>query len=229
MDENTFIYALSVCCFILISIIFHMKKNKGIMHFAIFSFYTLPLYYLMFFKGAGGAAFTWWFYLFIITIVHILILAVEIFKILRNHKNKKMKENKMLEINKDCTDEFGRNLLQEAISSCRNDIAIDLINKGIDINHQDNKGLSPLHFCTQYNNITIAELLLQKGVNVNMIDIYGNNPLWYAVFNGDYHLVKLLIKYGADAQNKNNAMRSPLDFAKQIEDTEMTTILMENM
>ena len=229
MDENTFIYTLSVCSLILIFFIFQKKRNKGIIHFAIFSFYTLPLYYLMFFKGAGGAAFTWWFYLFIITIVHILILAAEIFKILRNHKREKMKEKKMFEINKDSINEFGRNLLQEAISSCKNGIAIDLINKGIDINHQDYKGLSPLHFCTQYNNITIAELLLQKGAKVNMIDIYGNNPLWYAVFNGDYHLVKLLIKYGANAQNKNNAMRSPLDFAKQIEDTEMTTILMENM
>lgn len=65
--------------------ILHIPKEEkqGIMHFAIFSLYTLLLYYLMFFKGAGGAAFTWWFYLFIITIVHILILVLEIFKILR--------------------------------------------------------------------------------------------------------------------------------------------------
>ena len=62
---------------------------------------------------------------------------------------------------------------------------------------------------------------------INIIDYYGNNPLWYAVFNAndDYCLVKLLVKYGADALSKNNAMRSPLDFAKQIEDTEMINIL----
>lgn len=97
----------------------------------------------------------------------------------------------------------------------------------IDIDHQDKMGWTPLHFCAQYNNITIAELLLQEGANVNIIDCYGNNPLWYAVFNAndDYCLVKLLVKYGADALSKNNAMRSPLDFAKQIEDTEMINIL----
>lgn len=51
--------------------------------------------------------------------------------------------------------------------------------------------------------------------------------LCYAVFyaNNDYRLVKLLVRYGADALSKNNAMRSPLDFAKQIEDTEMINIL----
>lgn len=70
-------------------------------------------------------------------------------------------------------------------------------------------------------------MLLQEGAKVNIIDCYGNNPLWYAVFNAndDYCLVKLLVKYGADALSKNNAMRSPLDFAKQIEDTEMINIL----
>ena len=40
-----------------------------------------------------------------------------------------------------------------------------------------------------------------------------------------FAVIKLLVKYGADALSKNNAMRSPLDFAKQIEDTEMINIL----
>ena len=138
-----------------------------------------------------------------------------------------MNKNTILERNINCSNVYGRNLLQEAIVSCRNTIASDLVNKGIDINHQDKMGWTPLHFCAQYNNITIAELLLRKGAKVNFIDCYGNNPLWYAVFNAndDYRLVKLLIRYGADALSKNNAMRSPLDFARQIEDTEMINIL----
>ena len=80
MNENIFVYALSVFCIILIFTIFRKRKINGIMHLIIFFFYTLPLYYLMFFKGAGGAAFTWYFYLFIITIVHILSLAFIIFR-----------------------------------------------------------------------------------------------------------------------------------------------------
>lgn len=80
MNENIFVYTLSVFCIILIFIIFIKRKSTGIMHLVIFSFYTLSLYYLMYFKGAGGAAFTWCFYLFIITIVHIISLAFIIFR-----------------------------------------------------------------------------------------------------------------------------------------------------
>lgn len=80
MNENILIYVLSVFCIILILTVFIKRRKKGIIHLSIFPLYTLPLYYLMYFKGAGGAAFTWYFYLFIITIVHIISLAFIIFR-----------------------------------------------------------------------------------------------------------------------------------------------------
>ena len=65
--------------------------------------------------------------------------------------------------------------------------------------------------------------------NINYSNAYGRNLLQEAIVSCEntiaVDLVKLLIKYGADALSKNNAMRSPLDFAKQIEDTEMINIL----
>ena len=76
----------------------------------------------------------------------------------------------ILERNINYSNAYGRNLLQEAIVSCENAIAVDLVYKGIDIDHQDKMGWTPLHFCAQYNNITIAELLLQEGAKVNIID-----------------------------------------------------------
>jgi hypothetical protein len=87
MNENIFICVLSVFCLILIYFLFLKKrKNKGIIHAVTFSLYTLPLYYLMFFRGAGGAAFTWWFYLLVITVVHIISLFITIFQICRKIK-----------------------------------------------------------------------------------------------------------------------------------------------
>ena len=152
----------------------------------------------------------------------------EIFSIIRNG----LTEHYHLSISStpiNCDNELGQNLLQEAIAYYRNSIAVDLVNRGININHQDNRGLTPLHYCVQHNNLTIAELLLAKGGKVNILDSSGNNPLWYAVFyaDGDYQFVKLLIKYGADALSKNKAMRSPLDFAKEIGDEVMTKILLK--
>ena len=65
--------------------------------------------------------------------------------------------------------------------------------------------------------------------NINYSNAYGRNLLQEAIVSCEntiaVDLVKLLVKYGADALSKNNAMRSPLDFAKQIEDTEMINIL----
>lgn len=43
----------------------------------------------------------------------------------------------ILERNINYSNAYGRNLLQEAIVSCENAIAVDLVNKGIDIDHQD--------------------------------------------------------------------------------------------
>lgn len=43
----------------------------------------------------------------------------------------------ILERNINYSNAYDRNLLQEAIVSCENAIAIDLVNKGIDIDHQE--------------------------------------------------------------------------------------------
>ena len=65
--------------------------------------------------------------------------------------------------------------------------------------------------------------------NINYSNAYDRNLLQEAIVSCEntiaVDLVKLLVRYGADALSKNNAIRSPLDFAKQIEDTEMINIL----
>ena len=69
-----------------------------------------------------------------------------------------------------------------ASSNYSEDIVIDLLKRGIDINKLDSNNRSPLECCCEYNRIYIAKLLLEKGANVNSIDRWGNNPLWRAVF-----------------------------------------------
>lgn len=136
-------------------------------------------------------------------------------------------EKSITGIDIDCCNEYKQNLLQEAIAACKNDIAKDLINRNIDINHQDSNGQAPLHYCAQYLNIEIARLLLSKNADINIEDAYGNNPLWTAVFNarGDYRMVELFIENNANIHHLNKARRSPLDFAKQIDDTKLVQIL----
>lgn len=72
------------------------------------------------------------------------------------------KQKNILERNINYSNAYGRNLLQEAIVSCENTIAVDLVNKGIDINHQDKKEMSPLDFAKQIIDTEMINILTDK-------------------------------------------------------------------
>lgn len=72
------------------------------------------------------------------------------------------KQKNILERNINYSNAYGRNLLQEAIVSCENTIAVDLVNKGIDINHQDKKEMSPLDFAKQIEDMEMINILTDK-------------------------------------------------------------------
>ena len=72
------------------------------------------------------------------------------------------KQKNILERNINYSNAYGRNLLQEAIVSCENAITIDLVNKGIDIDHQDKKEMSPLDFAKQIKDMEMINILTDK-------------------------------------------------------------------
>lgn len=112
---------------------------------------------------------------------------------------------------------YDRSLLHEAIASGKLRAARGLISLGIDVDHQDSNGETPLHFAATFAAFDIAALLLDRGANPNIADRYGNEPLWTAAMNAtdDFRLVRLLMERGARPEHKNKAGRSPLDFARQ--------------
>jgi ankyrin repeat protein len=72
------------------------------------------------------------------------------------------KQKNILERNINYSNAYSRNLLQEAIVSCENAIAVDLVNKGIDIDHQDKKEMSPLDFAKQIKDMEMINILTDK-------------------------------------------------------------------
>ena len=81
MSDSAIVYLLSVIGGVLIFIErLRISRKRSIISMIIFLSYSAPLYYLMFFRGRGGAAFTWWMYLVLFTSIHAVVLLYEIVK-----------------------------------------------------------------------------------------------------------------------------------------------------
>lgn len=122
----------------------------------------------------------------------------------------------------------GSGLLHYAISGKQFNIALFLIENGIDVNMTNLDGQTALHLIGVNQSIEVLNALIQKGIDVNIRDNYGNNAMWTVVFNckgQNYDIVNLLMKQNPDIKTKNKAGRSPIDFANQINDTKLIEIL----
>jgi uncharacterized protein len=132
--------------------------------------------------------------------------------------------------------ESGKNMLISAVEYDKFDVAKLLIERGCDIDHQDNEGNTALHCVAKlYTSPKYAELLVNNHASLDLENEYGNEPLWDAVFNackaandGENSLVEYLVKQGADAKHKNRHGKSPLDFVSNIKDEVLINILLSN-
>lgn len=144
---------------------------------------------------------------------------MDIFQLIRNNLNDDL-ANKKSSIDINTLNEFGENLLHEAIEVKNVFAAKILLEKGVNVNHQDKQGNTPLHYIGEMPNVELLNLVLENGGDLSISNIHGNTPVWTMVFNvrGNYSLIDAIKKYNPDVNIKNKAGRSPLDFAKQIND-----------
>lgn len=93
-----------------------------------------------------------------------------------------------------------------------------LIEKGADVNVEDNFGATPLMNLVQShdttNRIAIFNILVDKGADINAISRGGGSVLGYACENNQLEIVKILLVKGADVdRRKNNFANTPLMYA----------------
>jgi len=127
----------------------------------------------------------------------------------------------------DVLDGEGRTPLIHAVICGKMEIVSATLAGGANLGHQDRNGWTSLHFAVQEKRPELVEYLLARGAITELKDVYGNTPLWRATFDarGEYSLVRLLVAYKADPNSKNNSGKSPLDFATDIADDALVSIL----
>jgi len=80
-----------------------------------------------------------------------------------------------------------------------------LLEQKVDVNSQDDNGLTPLHWAVDRGNKDLAELLILRKANIDAQDEELATPLHYAVDCDHADLVALLLHAGANPNVPNSA------------------------
>jgi ankyrin repeat protein len=95
----------------------------------------------------------------------------------------------------------------------RKDAVQKLLDRGADVNAQDDDGDSALHGAAQNGNIEIMDLLVAKGANLNLKNKVGGTPLMWAAVYGHEDAARRLLERGADPSLKDADGKTARDWA----------------
>lgn len=85
--------------------------------------------------------------------------------------------------------------------------------EAVNVNFQDPRTYTALHYATSMGNSEITTTLLEYGSRVNVQDKDGRTPLMFALAEGNFDVVKSLIEHGADLNIQNNNGETALHLA----------------
>ena len=102
-----------------------------------------------------------------------------------------------------------------------------LTNTNININYQDDKGYSALHYACDEGNLKICKMLLEKGINVHLKTSKNQTALHLASKNGFFDISKLLIEYGAEINVLDSDKNLPIHLCAKINHNELLTYFLE--
>ena len=103
--------------------------------------------------------------------------------------------------------------LFDAIEEGKVETVEAMIQQGVDINSQNEKGSTPLMEAVKHKDAIIVDLLIRHGANVNQPNLEGMTPLMLAAENGQLKIVENLVKNGADIKTKTPDGWTALQFA----------------
>ena len=105
----------------------------------------------------------------------------------------------------------------------------ELLDFGVNPNHQDEDGEPALLWASEFGHIKIVEMLLTAGVDVNLQNKYRDTALIGASWGGYREIVEMLLTARADVDLKNKFGDTALIVASRQGHTEIVDILRSRM
>ncbi len=107
--------------------------------------------------------------------------------------------------------EDGETPLMMAVFKGHIDLAVQMIDKGADVNQP---GWAPLHYAATSGNVQLIKILLENHAYIDAESPNKTTPLMMAAHYGTPGAVKLLLEEGADVSLKNDLGLTAIDFAQ---------------
>ena len=104
-------------------------------------------------------------------------------------------------------------MLHAACMRGGSNIAVALIDNGVDVDAKNVNGYSPLHWCAIKNDVITAEKLLSFEASIDCRDKNGFTPLSWACFYGYKKIVSLLLQKNSDINLLTNCQSSALHWS----------------
>ena len=101
-----------------------------------------------------------------------------------------------------------------------------LLDRGADINAQDNTGQTALQWASSLGYIEIVQKLLDRGADINAQDNQGRTALQETSFSGDIEIVQILLDRGADINAQDNQGRTALQRASLDDQKDIVKLLL---
>jgi cytohesin len=98
----------------------------------------------------------------------------------------------------------------------------------IDVDYQDSRSFSALHYSCSNGDSDITDALLERGSSTNLQDKNGSTPLLFAAAEGNLAVLVSLIEHGADPNIQNYNGETALHLAASNGHNEIVSFLLEH-
>lgn len=103
----------------------------------------------------------------------------------------------------------------------------NLIEHHADLNKQNSKGETAIHYACQYGNNEIVEYLIKKGANINALSNSGDSSLMYAIKGNKINIIRILLRNHVDQNIRNNEGETAMIYASKFGFDEIVNYLIE--